>query len=491
MSTSFHDVAAKLENRLGHAFRYGSSAFRFGLIPQSVSDHLPVLADLPFGDQSIKMLSWNLLADEHLFNNFMNISGSDYLEQALNTRMAGKENIYAGAMYHLFAEMGQYLLKHSEDGNIKVTKELLEGFIANEAQPSRRALSRDAETARLKVGQVEDARKALVDILLDSKALHAHEYQLALKQSMELIYHIKAPDGALQWSNRFKRLSGNSRAVAELASQDILAFQECTKPDDLETLIKNAKNSPENMVFLTHNLSPSGKSTDNVVLAFNADKFQLVEQETPANPLKTSFEGKKPALYCKLMDKKTGKEFIVGSVHHPGGDHDLRQEVIDNVKKLQGKDSEIPFYIAGDYNHTAEQFAEMDVDSTALDPLLFYPSQKGTMAGSDYGNVNKAIDAIMSDQALTNRIKVSPSIVLAPPSPVSIRVGFDIPGHHLATTTIDATLKPHIIESQAKFKETLQQIKSEEASRVIDALPVKHDDDDPDLGNRISLRIQS
>lgn len=129
----------------------------------------------------------------------MNISGSDYLEAALDKKITGTENtIYSGAMYHLLAELAQYLFKHKVDGQLKITRKLLEGFVPNDAQPSRRARSRNPETAQLKIHQVEAVRKHLVVILCDAAEPHAHEYQLALRQCIELIYHIQSPEGALQ-----------------------------------------------------------------------------------------------------------------------------------------------------------------------------------------------------------------------------------------------------------------------------------------------------
>jgi hypothetical protein len=110
------------------------------------------------------------------------------------------------------------------------------------------------------------------------------------------------------------------------------------------------------------------------------------------------------------------------------------------------------------------------------------------MAGSDYGNVNNAIDAIMSNRILKSRIKVSTAIALAPPSPPSIHVDFDISSER-NVVAIDATLKPHIITIQTKLKEGLKKIQSDVASKMRDALPIKHADDDPELGERTVLSL--
>ncbi|MDF1646053.1 MAG: hypothetical protein P1U61_03590 [Legionellaceae bacterium] len=490
MPGSFQNVSTQLDKQLQHAFRYGTSAFRFGLIPQSVSDHLPITAELPLGTDSIKMLSWNLLADEHLFNNFMNISGRDYLERALLKKLEDKENnIYNKAIHHLLAEIAQYLLSSEENGEINITRELLNHFIPNNAQPSRKAHSDIPEVAQEKTRQVEEARSCLVDILCDSNDSNAHEYQLALKHCVELIYHIKSPDGALHWTNRFNRLTQNQEAIEELAAQDILAFQECTNPNDMENLLKKSHEQSRNITFIQHNLSRTGQSTDNVVLAFDTDKYQLVQQETPTNPLKSSFKGKKPALYCKLQDIRTGKIFIVGSIHHPGDKHDLRHEIEESVAQLQEEDTTIPFYIAGDYNHTAEQFACNTEYCAQEHTTLFYPTNNGTMAGSDYHNTNEAIDAIMSNQVLTDRIRVSPSIILSPPAPTPLHVHialFEQPNQ--THETVDAILKPHILETQVQFKQNVTAVRENARKSILEAMQPAYDDDTA-LGERTTLSM--
>jgi hypothetical protein len=48
------------------AFRYGTSLFRFGLIPSNVSDHLPIDIRANINDENHNILSWNMLSDDHL-----------------------------------------------------------------------------------------------------------------------------------------------------------------------------------------------------------------------------------------------------------------------------------------------------------------------------------------------------------------------------------------------------------------------------------------
>ncbi len=489
MKSLEHEVAKKsVEQKLSHAFRYGSSAFRFGLIPEGVSDHLPIVSEVSVGERKVKLSSWNLLADEHLFNNFMNITGSDLLRADLDVRLDGqKNNIYHNAMYHLFAEIAQYLYKHAnEDGRLDITKALLEGFLSTKTQPSRLTRSRNPDTVTEKTKQVEDARQVLIRMLCDVSHEHHHEYQLALKQSLELIYHIQSPGGALKWENRFRRFCEHEAAVAELLDQDILALQECTNPSDIEGLFN--ERAGKNMAFICHNTSRTGHSTDNVVLAYNTNRFKLVTDESITNPVFGSFEGKKPALYCKLEDLETKEQFIVGSIHHPGGPHDLRHEILETVNELQAGQSDMPYYIMGDYNHTQKQFNRLSSESIAAEQYhMLYPVQTGTMAGSDYGNSNRTIDAILSNR--TADVEVSEQVRTVPPALTALSVAF-----HLApvspVTITDPVLRPHIHEAdQKRFKGELRNIRKAARNSIFSGLQNVHDDESEALETRTPILV--
>lgn len=419
----FDKVTHELATNLKHAFRYGNSAFRFGLMPQGISDHLPIILNTSLEKTQLKMMSWNLLADEHLFNNFINISSSKLLEIMIDNKLEDIDNIYQGAMYHLFAELAQYLYPIAEknDNQITINKSLLHGFIPNASQPSRLARSRTPEVAKQKEEQVKMAREALVDTLLNTSDPNYQEYQIAIKQSLELIYHIKNPNGALRWQNRFERFKENKQAMSEFLSQDIIALQECSNPADIENLFQQAK---KNMEVLSYNVTNSISSTDNCLLAFNKDKFSLIESTAPINPILTHFENKKPAIYCKLLDKAIKQEFIVASIHHPGGDHDLRHKIVENISQLQAGNTEMPFFIAGDYNHTQQQFLELSQQENNMLPKLYYPTQQGTMSGSDYGNTNQSIDAIMSNTYLADKVSVSATIKAAQPAVTPFKINF-------------------------------------------------------------------
>ncbi len=83
------------------------------------------------------------------------------------------------------------------------------------------------------------------------------------------------------------------------------------------------------------------------MLVFDPRKYQLVKE------LKTDIEGTKPALFALLQDQE-GNQFIVGSIHLPGGAHDNRGKILECVTNLQPASGQVPFVILGDFNHTAE-----------------------------------------------------------------------------------------------------------------------------------------
>lgn len=421
MSSNDRDVFFKtaqdvVKERLNKPFRHGTSAFRLGLIPQAVSDHLMIKANVGSQTGNHNLLSWNLLADEHLYNNFRNITGTEAVENALTARL-GENHIYQGQMIHLFSELAQYLYQHKNESNgeIIVTKELLDEFISLEAQPSLRARSKDEKIAKQKQNEVLAARSTLKDILLDETHQNHHEHLQSIEHSLELISHIKEPDGALRWQNRLQTLKDNDALLKEFVSKDIIMLQECTKPSDIEALLAN---TGKNIHIIHHNVAktPEKKaaSTDNVVIAFDSDKYLLVDE-----PLRVDFEGKKPALYAMLQDKQTEEIFIVGSIHHPGGNHDLRDEIEQHINQLQDSEQTRSYFIAGDYNHTQSQWPDRSSNSE-----LFYPDS-GTMAGSDFNNLNQSIDAIMAKNDASMEVSVSDNLQAAPPSERLFKLRFE------------------------------------------------------------------
>ena len=83
---------------------------------------------------------------------------------------------------------------------------------------------------------------------------------------------------------------------------------------------------------------------------------------------------------------------MVGSIHHAGGKQNLLEKLLHKVGSFKQEGEKLDFYLLGDYNHT-EDFFKYD--------QMIYPL-RGTMAGSDYGNVNRPIDAVLTNQSASN-----------------------------------------------------------------------------------------
>jgi hypothetical protein len=163
-----NEIRQELENNLNHAFRFGSSAFRFGLIPEGVSDHLPIKASLPLKNSDVTMFSWNLLAEEHLFNNFRNISGLSDLQKAFNQKLGTQEHIYNNAMHHLFAELAQFIYDKipNESNQIIIDAALLHDFVSDSSQPSILARSGTPDSAKENIRKIEIARAKFVELVI-------------------------------------------------------------------------------------------------------------------------------------------------------------------------------------------------------------------------------------------------------------------------------------------------------------------------------------
>jgi hypothetical protein len=398
------------------AFRRGTSAFRFGLIQSGISDHLPFVANVKHSAQTeFNLMSWNLLADTHLYNNFMNISGAVQLAELIQDAHP-EGNVYYhndNKLFYFFSELARFLHKKQSEDKIKITKELLHAFVSTEQEGSNLARSRDLQVAIEKTRQVETARLQIVNIMInemnldnDDKPTQAgNELKLAIQHSVELMHHIENTNGTLQWSNRFARIKGNQPLVTKIASMDFLCLQECTNPNDIRDLLSVQKTKH---VVISYNIV---NSRDHAVLVYDAEKFVLIGE-----PVKYALEGKKPSIFAKFKNRNTDEVFVVASIHHPGGKHNLMNELLQQVALLRvGQDASVPFYILGDYNHTRE-FFQANTEGVTSHQMI-YPVT-GTMAGSDYGNVNKAIDAIITSQPVENiKVGLVDELPVSPPAP--------------------------------------------------------------------------
>ncbi len=386
----------QLEEQLnGSAFRHGTSAFRYGLIPSGYSDHLPIVLTV---NEKFSAISWNLLADDHLYNNFMNISGSQLIADLLDQHFP-EGTPYQGNLYHLFAELSQYLYTNLNNNQIIIDQNALDGFVSLKNWPSRLARSRDPKKLGDKQKAIESARAHLVALILDNKQAFHNEIICAINHGLEMIYHIKnEAHGVLRFDNRFKQIKEDASLCQQLMAQDILCLQECSSPQAIASLFTGS-GKPYQMI--THRIHD--KTNDHCVIFFCPDKFSLVGE-----PVCGDLQGKKPYILAKLRNNKTQEVMIVGSIHHPGGKHFMIPTLLAEAVKL--KNAAPPahsFFLLGDYNNTQSFYDKQrqdyeSEDDAMLQYYLHYP-RSGTLAGSDFGNGNQSIDAVLSNLDSSNQ----------------------------------------------------------------------------------------
>ncbi len=400
LSSSIRKIQQILKRTLTtSSFRRGISTERFGLLLQAPSDHLPISAVIHRKKGgNLNFASWNLFADQHLHWVFAQVSGLEYLNKVVK-RECPDENIYCEGKYNnlnfFFLELTQFLAKKKEKSDIKISAEMLRPFILVENQDSRLIKAVDPLNIQKQIQLVEKARIDIIELFIRALRLespnkdapecaHANEIELAIKHSLEVSYHITDDKGALRWANRFKLIQDNKKLAHRLGALDFLCLQECTKPTDMFSLFDPARYN-----MLSHRVNP--QTNDHCVIIYNKNRFTIL---APA-PVLNAIDNAKPYIFAKFQEIDTGKTFVVGSIHHPGGDAGHNRLPMLQEIAIQLSDPTAPatpFYILGDYNHTKDFFSPDMPEGTNI----FYPTI-GTMSAADYGNANKAIDAIMTN----------------------------------------------------------------------------------------------
>jgi hypothetical protein len=410
LSIQIDERKQTLEYALASAsFRKGISAFRYGLITSGISDHLPISGSVTSDTSgNINIFSWNLLSDDHTFNSFMNVTGTGILirdlQESSNTeqpsdRLRLKEikqeyfpeetgiiklKYYDGMnIKFFFSELSQFLYANKKvtshhPGNstnyeIEFTASTLDRFIIEQTSVKLKSDASDEEIALIR-----KERRYIRDILLDKENPNHHEYQLAIRHGLEIIFHLK--EGSFTFDNRLHRLSEQKELLANMQRQDILCFQECSVPADLQNFLK--EKTGKNISSISTSTKEANK--DHVAIMFDSNKYQLTD---PA-PIKSSFGGRKPYIIATLENILTNEKIIVGSIHHPGGEENVLGELKDHIKILQDKIGDVPYFIMGDYNHTSDFFH---------DPLLQFPDH-ATLTANDYDNYGKSIDGVLTNK---------------------------------------------------------------------------------------------
>lgn len=361
--------------------RRTSSAVTYGLVKSAISDHVPIRFDSK-SKAKTHIISWNLLADPHLYNYFRNITGRKELLKHLSD-----ENLYKsqGKLFHFLSELAQFLYKYCEkDGEITITEESLENFISG--KPIARYQDSKLCGGNITEQAILTARQEIIKVIFsqDNTEETKHEYRNLISHCMELIYHIQHEDGVLRWKNRIAMLRNNTKLMDELHTADFLCFQECTNPKDMLAILSDRKMRR----MLTHNINGVD---DHCVLIYDELKFTLVEG-FPV--VKYDLVGKKPCILARFKNNATDEEFIMASIHYPGG-HDnpeIMKKLIGQLVPLRKANEKISIYLVGDFNNST---------GTIQVPKGFqlcHPT-KGTTGAHEYGNVGKAVDAALTNHS--------------------------------------------------------------------------------------------
>ncbi|MGD9591293.1 MAG: hypothetical protein AB7V32_02100 [Candidatus Berkiella sp.] len=395
-------IHSELEVLFNNPFRYGLNVNVQGLFREAASDHLPIsITYHKTSDNNIAMLSWNLLADIHLGNYYRNVKIFDSIEKDENIE---NENVFKHRAHWLLSYLAEALLKQGQDVviNEDVFDEIIE--IIDFSQ------ERNPQKAK------QDARK-IIHYFLDQNNPNHEVFIQSLIHSVEIAY--AKSQGYLKWEHRLELIKANKNLVKKLVKKDILCFQECTNPEDMLNLLR--ENSGKNYKMIIHKVSEG--TNDHCVIIYNADKYELSldDNNEPKIHRFGLAKNTKPCLLAKFreVNKPDKKEFVIGSIHHPGGNESelkaIKLELDTFLKKSITQD---PVFILGDFNHDNQFFKNENTENFKVKM-----PQKGTMAGPDFGSVNKPIDGVMSNKA--DKLSIKPiKMPLAPRVELPLRIVF-------------------------------------------------------------------
>jgi hypothetical protein len=379
---------AQLQEQLeGSAFRRGISTGIQGSMKIAPSDHSPI--SVKFDDISI--VSWNLLSDEHTWNFLFDVGRKQYFA---DFKVDGKSIQWRD----VFNNFGNFVINNNaaDDSGIykiNITEELMNAFIAD-----KKSKNQDTKNAQAFVGLVLD---------------RGNPYHEDIKTSLMHVLEIKIgiEKGYLRWPDRFKLIAQNKFLVKNLVAQDFLCFQECTNPKDMLDLI----NSQKNFEMLEYKVKAHSK--DNCVIIYDKNKYKLIKHHNFGLARNT-----KPCIVAQFRSLKTNESLIVGSIHHPGTGNSEMSEILREINHLAQGNGNIPVMVLGDYNHQSN-FYQQDLVNTNFE--LKMPN-KPTMAGFEYGNLNKAIDGVLTNRPAETTVNVLEQRTFASQVTLPMEIKFEI-----------------------------------------------------------------
>lgn len=384
------------------AFRKGISTGIQGTMKIAPSDHSPIT--VTFDDISIA--SWNLLSDEHTWNFLFDVGRKRYFAE--HTR-DGK----AIAWRDVFNDFGNFVLNNSKADKsgtytIKISKKLMDDFISEKKLKHQKLQesSQDKEKIKQSENNLKDA-ESFIQLVLDNKNPDHQDIKASLLHILEIKYSIA--NGYLRWEERLKKLKENKLLIKNLIAHTFLCFQECTNPNDMLALL------PKRFAMIDHVVKANSK--DHCVITYDKDTYKLEKHTTFGLN-----QNKKPCIIAKFHSLKTNAPIIIGSIHHPGTGKSEMNLILEQVNTMLQGAKDIPVFILGDYNHRSEFYAQ---DTTGTDFTLKMPNTP-TMAGFEYGNLNVAIDGVLTNRPAETSVKVLDQKTFASQVELPIIITFEI-----------------------------------------------------------------
>lgn len=416
------EIKQKLEKYFG-AYRFGmNSVLDMNLLsigePRQhvISDHLPISVEtLDSRNPSVKLISWNLLADVHLPNSFIGFKAEYLNAQALDIEDFGyyarRSSSETCDTYGLFFDLAKFITSHDfykEESNYL---RLIRPGSDDQEQISTEEFERvlgdwieqklDPKAVQWKEKISDEALKAcratLIRQIKDKGYLDS--FKVSCVTACKLIKHIDS----MEWQQRLELLSENKSLTDQLKQQDFITLQECTDPEAFLNRIFG-EDWADNYGLLKAKASQErgGAYSDNLpgdfcVIIYKKSHWILDESSTSLFALGNN---NKPGILSKFspVDPSKSSALIVGSIHHPGGA--AGKQITTVLSKLP--DTTTPFIINGDFNHTKDTLSVPEgVELTSANSSL------GTMAGNDWDGVHigENIDLCMHSGNLSIQVK--------------------------------------------------------------------------------------
>lgn len=402
--------------------------------PISVSDHAPIIGSVALDNHQIEIISWNMLSDTHLENNFFDLTGLKSYKKFIDKYIKGevgeassvtqeylKSNYYKSKLSVLFQELATYAEKHQgfREGitEFTFTSEMLKDFSNSDFFIPNNLTSEDKAKRKLD-------RQVMLDFIQEIPSISrgefvANDFHALTEHALRTFYAIEY--GGLKWQERKQQITPQAykRMHETLDHAGFICFQECTSPSDMLDEINKSGRTEYQM--LTLKAKDKVDNQDHCVIIYNPNIYELEERSN----YKLG-DGKKPAIVARFKKLDDGNPIVVGSLHHPGskpGDPQENQvpDILLQAHKMQ-KEVDIPVVIAGDFNNRADFFYD-SLSGTGY--TIKSTHNSGTTIAPEYGNKYKAVDCVLSNRPIYN-VNVAVEFMHPPKISISSMININI-----------------------------------------------------------------